>query len=56
MTAAPKTTNGRLDLDKPRWRQDSFTGRAKHFFAVTDPRNLFATNSQLETAKTLVKE
>jgi len=56
MALAPKDENGRLDLDKPRWLQDNFTGRAMHFFSVTDPRNLLATNAQLEAAKKLVSE
>ena len=56
MSLAPEDKNGRLNLDKPKWKQDSFNGRAKHFFTVTDPRNLFATNSQLEAAQKLVKE
>jgi len=48
--------DGRLDLSKPRWKQDSFQGRAKHFFTVTDPRNLFASSAQLEAAKNLVTQ
>ena len=56
MAEAPKDANGRLVLDKPRWVQDSFEGRAKHFLNVTDPRNVLATDAQLEAAKKLVKE
>ena len=56
MTEAPKDVNGRLQIDKPRWNQDTFTGRAKHFFTVTDPLNLLATNVQLESAKILVEK
>ena len=56
MSLAPKDENGRLNLEKPKWQQDSFGGRAKHFFTVTDPRNLFASNAQLEAAQKLVKE
>ena len=56
MTEAPKDLNGRLQIDKPRWNQDTFTGRAKHFFTVTDPLNLLATNAQLESAKILVEK
>ena len=56
MSLAPKDENGRLNLEKPKWQQDSFGGRAKHFFTVTDPRNLFASNAKLEAAQKLVKE
>ena len=55
MSLAPKDLNGRLNLDKPRWTQDTFAGRAKHFFNVTDPRNLITTNEQLEVARKLVQ-
>jgi len=48
--------DGRLLIDQPRWNQDTFSGRAKHFFMVTDPRNLFVTNDKLEAAKNLVEK
>jgi len=56
MALAPKAEDGRLNIEKSKWLQDSFAGRAKHFFTVTDPRNLFVSNSQLETAKKLVAD
>jgi len=40
-----------INLDQPRWDQNSYWGRAKHFFTTTNPLNLFATPSQLQTAK-----
>lgn len=55
MTLAPTDENGRLNLDQPRWLQDTFTGRAKHFFTVTWPGNLLTSNEQLEAAKNLVE-
>lgn len=48
--------DGRLLIDQPRWNQDTFSGRAKHFFMVTDPRNLFTSNDKLEAAKILVQK
>ena len=56
MAETPKDVNGRLQLSKPRYDQGTFGGRAKHFFHVTDPRNLFVTASQLEAAKKLVND
>lgn len=46
---------GRIDLDKPRWQQDTYLGRAKHFFSVTDPRNVVLSGKQLDGAKELLK-
>lgn len=44
----------RIDLTKPRYDQKTFIGRAKHFFLITDPRNLLASSKQLEDAKQLL--
>ncbi|KAI6654714.1 Sideroflexin-1-like [Oopsacas minuta] len=51
-----KLINRRIDLDKPRYIQDTYMGRAKHFFLTTNPLNIFASNSRLEAAATLVKQ
>jgi len=40
-----------INLDQPRWDQNTYWGRAQHFFTTTNPLNLFATPSQLQTAK-----
>ena len=56
MAENPKDATGRLQLNKPRYDQSTFLGRAKHFFNVTDPRNLFVTATQLDAAKKLVEE
>uniref|UniRef100_A0A8C5R4C9 Sidoreflexin n=1 Tax=Leptobrachium leishanense TaxID=445787 RepID=A0A8C5R4C9_9ANUR len=44
-----------INIKEPRWEQSSFTGRAKHFFMVTDPRNILLGPSVLEEARTIVQ-
>mmetsp|Transcript_1434 Transcript_1434/g.1500 ORF Transcript_1434/g.1500 Transcript_1434/m.1500 type:complete len:322 (-) Transcript_1434:102-1067(-) len=44
----------RINLDKPRYDQSTFTGRAKHFFITTNPLNLLASDSELDRAKAIV--
>ena len=45
----------RVNLDSPKWDQSTYIGRAKHFFAATNPLNVFATPSDLEHAKDIVE-
>jgi len=46
----------RINLDAPRYDQSTYEGRAKHFFIVTNPLNLFCSSSQLDEAKQLVQQ
>lgn len=46
----------RVNLDEPRWDQRTIIGRAKHFFAITNPLNILATDKELQAAKTLVDQ
>ncbi|CAB3227658.1 unnamed protein product [Arctia plantaginis] len=45
-----------IDLDKPRFDQNTYTGRAKHFLLLTNPLNLLASESDLDEAKKIVTE
>ncbi|XP_026729128.1 sideroflexin-1 isoform X3 [Trichoplusia ni] len=45
-----------INLDKPRWDQSTYTGRAKHFLLMTNPLNFFASERSLDEAKRVVDE
>lgn len=55
MAEAARLPDGRIDLDHPRYDQNTFWGRAKHFFTVTDPRNLLHSEAELDRCKTLLQ-
>ncbi|KAJ8264535.1 hypothetical protein GJAV_G00150420 [Gymnothorax javanicus] len=44
-----------LNIKEPRWDQGTFMGRAKHFFTVTDPRNVLLSSQTLEDARLTVE-
>ncbi|XP_065182113.1 sideroflexin-2-like [Sycon ciliatum] len=41
---------GRVDLSSPRWDQSTFSGRFRHFLAITDTRLLFKSDKELDKA------
>ncbi|KAK3096078.1 hypothetical protein FSP39_022821 [Pinctada imbricata] len=45
----------RINIEEPRYDQETFVGRAKHFFITTNPLNVLATTSQLNNAKDIVE-
>ncbi|XP_068625473.1 sideroflexin-1 isoform X1 [Battus philenor] len=45
-----------INLDKPRYDQKTYMGRAKHFFMLTNPLNIFASSKELDEAKKIVHE
>jgi len=45
-----------INIKEPRWDQGTFVGRAKHFFTVTDPRNILLTDEQLAHAHAVVTD
>uniref|UniRef100_A0ACB8F9U9 Sideroflexin-1 n=1 Tax=Sphaerodactylus townsendi TaxID=933632 RepID=A0ACB8F9U9_9SAUR len=45
-----------INIKEPRWDQTTFMGRAKHFFTVTDPRNLLLSSKTLEEARRVIED
>ncbi|XP_016950716.1 sideroflexin-1-3 [Drosophila biarmipes] len=44
----------RVNIDEPKYDQNSYLGRAKHFFLLTNPLNVLASPSKLEEARQIV--
>eukprot|EP00099_Drosophila_melanogaster_P022079 NP_649460.3 sideroflexin 1/3, isoform A [Drosophila melanogaster] len=44
----------RVNIDEPKYDQNSYLGRAKHFFLLTNPLNVLASASKLEEARQIV--
>jgi hypothetical protein len=44
-----------VDLSKPRYDQDTYVGRAKHFFETANPTNVFVSRKKLEEAAKLIR-
>ncbi|KAG8435342.1 hypothetical protein GDO86_013340 [Hymenochirus boettgeri] len=45
----------KFNIDAPRWDQNLFVGRLKHFFNITDPRTALVSEQKLDEAKVLVE-
>lgn len=43
------------DISKPKWDQSTFKGRARHFFEITNPLNLFVSNKKIEECQNIVQ-
>ncbi|XP_017081688.1 sideroflexin-1-3 [Drosophila eugracilis] len=44
----------RVNIDEPKYDQNAYLGRVKHFFLLTNPLNVLASASKLEEARQIV--
>ncbi|KAL5011319.1 hypothetical protein ScPMuIL_009870 [Solemya velum] len=49
-------SGGRIDLDKPQWDLQTFTGRLRYFMSVTDPRLSMVPSHTLRESKELLRK
>ena len=54
MSDATASGERRINLDVPRWPQDTFMGRFKHFWSITDWRNGLHSEKTLNESKQLL--
>ena len=47
--------NEEIKIDEPRYDQNTYIGRAKHFFVTTNPLNILASDQKLDESKNLVE-
>uniref|UniRef100_A0A0N4ZFF4 Sidoreflexin n=1 Tax=Parastrongyloides trichosuri TaxID=131310 RepID=A0A0N4ZFF4_PARTI len=54
MSELVHTLINRPDITKPRYDQSTYVNRARHFFAITNPLNLFVSDKKLDECKLIV--
>lgn len=45
-----------ININEPRFDQNTYVGRAKHFLLVTNPLNVLASASSLENARAVISK
>lgn len=51
-----KESEGRINVDKPLWCQDTYFGRWMHYAFITDCRTIFVPEKKLWEAKKLCED
>ncbi|XP_011142727.2 sideroflexin-1 [Harpegnathos saltator] len=51
-----KNSEGKIDVDKPLWSQDTYFGRWMHYAFITDCRTVFVSEKKLREAKKLCED
>lgn len=47
---------GKIDVDKPLWNQDTYLGRWMHYAFITDCRTILVPENKLRRAKKLCED